>query len=192
MPKPAPTAAPESSSRRVPLLVLPLWWVWRLFTRPLTLVRDGKNWHVSFVNSRQVEPPKAVPKTMAAKVAEPAAEPACAMQTELRALLGRHAETRQLMRHLAYAERTLRLGGPDALDRLPPEIVRRSLQQLEGLVDDWSTPGLAELRLRLAMARDASPVVTSRPPDSNAQGRVEVSDASESVFEAVQRGFERA
>jgi hypothetical protein len=189
MPKRPPPPVPESPSRRVPLLMLPLWWVWRLFTRPLTLVRDGKNFHVSFVNSRQVERPQAMPTTTASRAAEPAAEPPSAMLVELRALLGRHAEARQLMRHLAYVERTLRLGGADALDGLPPDLLLKSLQQLEGLVDDWSTPGLAELRLRLVMARDAAPAVSNRPSDFNAPGKLEVSDATESVFEAVQRGF---
>lgn len=150
-----PTASPSPS----PLLLRPLRWVHCFFTRPLVLARDSGRWQISFAPSHLPEAPKA-PAKARAKAPMPASELAeespNVMLTELCALLGRHAEARQLLRHLAYVERTLRLADADGLDGLPPGLTHKALQQLEGLVDDWSTPGLAELRLRLAMARDAA------------------------------------
>jgi hypothetical protein len=160
-----PTASP-SSPRRVPLLLLPLHWVRCFFSRPLTLVREGGRWQIAFAPSRLPESPQAPAKVrptarVPASDAGPE-EPPNVMLRELRALLGKHADARQLLRHLAYVERTLRLDDADALDRLPPGLAHKALQQLEGLVDDWSTPGLAELRLRLAMARDTA--AEAQPP----------------------------
>jgi hypothetical protein len=152
-----PTASP-SSPRRVPLLLLPLHWVRCFFSRPLTLVREGGRWQIAFAPSDAPSRPTArVPASDAGPE-----EPPNVMLRELRALLGKHADARQLLRHLAYVERTLRLDDADALDRLPPGLAHKALQQLEGLVDDWSTPGLAELRLRLAMARDTA--AEAQPP----------------------------
>jgi hypothetical protein len=73
------------------------------------------------------------------------------MLDELRELLTQHGGTRQLMRYLAYLERTLKLFGAEALNDLPLEVLRKSLIQLEELVTDWSSPGLVQLRLQLTM-----------------------------------------
>ena len=102
-------------------------------------------------------PAQAVAPVAAKPVPAPAVTPDAVpipseMQTELRQLLDQHQQARNMMRHLGYVERTLGLMGPDALAQLPLDVIRKASDQLEQLVTDWSTPGLAELRLRLAMA----------------------------------------
>jgi hypothetical protein len=171
--------------RPVPLWLRPLHALRRLFGTELRLVRDDGGWRVAFADrlpAPRQAPAKAGPRRVpiAAEAADTA--PSNPLHDELRQLLGRHADARQLMRHLAFVERAVRLGGSDAIDGLPPEVLKKSLSQLENLVSDWSTPGLAELRLRLAMAVDAKERTST--PD-----HVEVSEATPSVFEAANAGW---
>lgn len=73
------------------------------------------------------------------------------MRRDLYGLMQQHPGSRQLMRHLALVERTLRRKGYDAVEALSIGVIAKALGQLEKLVWDWSTPGLAELRSRLAV-----------------------------------------
>ncbi|MEP6873236.1 MAG: hypothetical protein ABI887_02645 [Burkholderiales bacterium] len=80
------------------------------------------------------------------------------MKRDLHALLSQHPTSRQLMRHLAAVERTLRTEGLAGFEALPVRVVATALTELERLVWDWSPTGLAELRSRMAV------IVKNRPP----------------------------
>ncbi len=73
------------------------------------------------------------------------------MRRDLYALMQQHPSSRQLMRHLDLVERTLRTEGYAAVEALPVRVITKALTQLEKLVWDWSSPGLGELRSRLAV-----------------------------------------
>lgn len=73
------------------------------------------------------------------------------MRRDLYELMQQHPSSRQLMRHLDLVERTLRHEGYRAVEALSVGVIAKALMQLEKLVWDWSAPGLAELRSRLAV-----------------------------------------
>jgi hypothetical protein len=74
------------------------------------------------------------------------------MLAQLRDLLDQLPETRQTMRHLVFVEQALAKKGLRALHKLPLDVLRRALEQLEGLVTNWSPVGLATLRSKMAVA----------------------------------------
>jgi hypothetical protein len=74
------------------------------------------------------------------------------MRDELRAVLDELPSTRQTLRHLAHFERVLEKKGLKALRKLPLDMLRRSLEQFEGLVTNWTPVGLATLRSKMAVA----------------------------------------
>ena len=79
------------------------------------------------------------------------------MKRDLYELFGQHPSSRQLMRHLAVVERTLRAEGLEGFQALPVRVVAKALAEMENLVRDWSPVGLAELRSRMAvMVKDQS------------------------------------
>ena len=185
---PSPQPTPKRPARRRSTLLLPLVWLKRFFVRDLTLKRDGPNYHVVWAETvcRNEDGPAAEPPRRVAPAG---------MRDELTVLLGRHADTRQLMRHLAFIERALQLTGPEALAGLPPEVLKKGLQQLESLVQNWSSPGLAALRTHLgkalatqqAAAERIAPTNNSTLSDFNEPQRVQVSEGTPSAFEALER-----
>lgn len=74
------------------------------------------------------------------------------MRNQLETLLDERPETRNTMRHLAFVDQALGKKGLRALDKLPLELMRHALDQLEGLVTNWSPVGLASLRAKMAVA----------------------------------------
>ena len=74
------------------------------------------------------------------------------MRTQLAAVLDGLPETRNTMRHLVFVDQALGKKGLRALDKLPLELMRHALDQLEGLVTNWSPVGLASLRAKMAVA----------------------------------------
>ena len=84
------------------------------------------------------------------------------MRRDLYQLMQQHPDSRQLMRHLDWVERTLRHEGYAAVEALPVRVIAKALAQLERLVWDWSPAGLAELRSRMAV------MVKSRRPEAEA------------------------
>lgn len=74
------------------------------------------------------------------------------MRAELAALLNELPETRQTMRHLVFVEQALAKKGLKALHKVPLDVLQRALEQLEGLVVNWSPVGLANLRSKMAVA----------------------------------------
>jgi hypothetical protein len=74
------------------------------------------------------------------------------MQQQLAELLNDLPETRTTLRHLVFVEKALARKGLRALQKLPVEVLQRALEQLEGVVVNWSPVGLAALRSRIAVA----------------------------------------
>jgi hypothetical protein len=74
------------------------------------------------------------------------------MLQQLRALLAELPQARQTLRHLVFVEQALAKKGLRALHKLPLEVLQRALEQLEGLVTNWSPTGLASLRSKMAVA----------------------------------------
>jgi hypothetical protein len=73
------------------------------------------------------------------------------MLAQLRELLDDLPETRQTMRHLVFLEQALGRKGLRALRKLPLDVLQHALEQLEGLVTNWSPVGLASLRSKMAV-----------------------------------------
>jgi hypothetical protein len=74
------------------------------------------------------------------------------MRCQLAALLDERPETRNTLRHLAFVDQALGKKGLRALDKLPLDLMRHALEQIEGLVTNWSPVGLANLRAKMAVA----------------------------------------
>ena len=74
------------------------------------------------------------------------------IRTELAAVLGEVPGTRAALRHLAFVEQALARKGLRAIDKLPLDVLRKALEQLESLVTNWSPAGLATLRAKMAVA----------------------------------------
>lgn len=116
------------------------------------------------------------------------------MELELRQLINQHAQTRQLMRHLGYIERSMRLGGPKALNEIPLDVLSKGHAQLNSIVRDWSSPGLSELRSRLAVSIAAKEEEASHPRSTPARAsdffgvsRMHVSEGTASQFQAAEQ-----
>ncbi len=73
------------------------------------------------------------------------------MRQSLSRLLDEMPENRAAMRHLAFLEHAFDRKGLRALQKLPYEVLRRALEQLDGLVVNWSDAGLADLRSKMAV-----------------------------------------
>jgi hypothetical protein len=74
------------------------------------------------------------------------------IQRQLAELLNDLPETRATLRHLVFVEKALERKGMRALHKLPLDVLQRALEQLEGLVVNWSPVGLAALRSKMAVA----------------------------------------
>lgn len=74
------------------------------------------------------------------------------VRQELRELLDQLPGSRQALRHLAAVEQAVIKKGFRALDKLPEPVLRKALEQLEGMVTNWSPVGLATLRSKMAVS----------------------------------------
>lgn len=86
--------------------------------------------------------------------------------SQLGALLDDQPEIRHAMRHLAFVERALAKAGFQTLSTMPPALLQHALNQLEGLVINWSPVGLAALRSKMAVAiieLERLPITTQTP-----------------------------
>ena len=110
----------------------------RLLQRPITL-KDG---NLALGDSKA---------KLRAAAREEARKRVRQMRRDLHGLLGQHPSSRQLMRHLATVEMTLRDEGLEGFEAMPVRVIAKALKELERLVLDWSPIGLAELRSRMAV-----------------------------------------
>lgn len=74
------------------------------------------------------------------------------MRQQLAELLNELPETRQALKHLVFVEHAIGKRGLKALHKLPLDVLEKALEQLEGLVTNWSPVGLASLRSKMAVA----------------------------------------
>jgi hypothetical protein len=117
------------------------------------------------------------------------------MKRDLYQMLEQHPGSRQIMRHLDLAERTLRAGGLDALEALPIRIIAKALAQMERLVWDWSPAGLAELRSRMAVivknrAREvAAAEAVSTSSLELEMAETDVTEVEQSAFAEMERSW---
>ena len=74
------------------------------------------------------------------------------MLLQLAHVLADGPDTRSTLRHLVFVEHALNRKGLRALDKLPVDVLQRALEQLEGVVSNWSPVGLANLRSKMAVA----------------------------------------
>ena len=126
------------------------------------------------------------------------------IKRDLYELFGQHPSSRQLMRHLAAVERTLHTEGLHGFEALPVRVIAKALNEMEGVVRDWSPTGLAELRSRMAV------IVKTRPRSSESAAldskapttipavsvhgdlaamRADVSEVDHTEFEAMERSW---
>jgi hypothetical protein len=105
---------------------------------------------------------------------------------QLHALLTRKAGLRQSMPQLSYAERTLARTGSRGLLATPKPMLDHALEQLDTVERQWPEMSLNELRVRLESAARAQARRPKRFEDSQ---QVEVSEASHSLFEELERSW---
>ncbi|MEP7100261.1 MAG: hypothetical protein ABI781_07110 [Burkholderiales bacterium] len=170
------------------VLAIPLRLFARLFFSTIRLERDGKNLHVKLATKGGDE--------QAPAPIDPALAEAQPWRIALKTLLDSHAMTRRVMRHLAYFEHALAAHGLKAMAEVPVEVLSVAHEQLEALVTNWSNPGLAELRSKMAVAildRSRDPFYGStgqRLSDFNTHSRLVVGDASHSMFLELERQYQ--
>lgn len=171
----------------VDALAAPFRLIARLFFSDLKLERKGKNLNVKLAaKAPEVRQPAPVDKAMAE---------ALPLRAALKTLLDSHARTRRVMRHLAFFEGALAIHGLKATAEVPVEVLSVAVGQLEALVGNWSNPGLAELRSKMAVAI----VERSRDPfygaggdelsNFNTHSRLMVGDASHSMFLELEKQY---
>lgn len=161
----------------------PVTWVRGLLQRPVKLELRGVRVHVVLGESAE--------RQAAASTGTSAGEALRRGHEELRGLLRRHPETRQLMRHLAYAEREIGRFGTRALRReIPVPVLRKALEQLDLLVEGAPSEGLAHLRARFAEAVASRGRVLELDADTETRpGSLEVIEASHSLFDEMERSW---
>lgn len=101
-------------------------------------------------------PPKAAAPKRGAKALDPAAQKERQelqrIQQSLSALLDELPDNRTALRQLAFIEHALDKKGMRALHKVPYDVLKRALDQFEGVVVNWSDAGLATLRSKMAVA----------------------------------------
>jgi hypothetical protein len=121
------------------------------FRHDLALRRDEDGLHIVFEERSPAGDRKRTPTRAELALKKDTAELALMLE-QLRALLAELPQARQTLRHLVFVEQALAKKGLRALHKLPLEVLQRALEQLEGLVINWSPAGLASLRSKMAVA----------------------------------------
>jgi hypothetical protein len=157
-----------------------------LLVRNLRLTQVGRQWQVVL----EATPAPAAPthdEAVAKHLAAMSPQRRHRMRRQLSALLRRHPKAREIFRHLALVEQSLRSTTASRFARLPPKVLRAAQEQLLALVTDWSELGLQDLRatLQLALKEHGISMMSTPQPDALSidLGRgVQVQDASVSMF----------
>lgn len=119
------------------------------FKHDIALRREGDGVHIVLEERKA----KAVRKPSRAEVTEQREKAELElMRVQLAELLNELPGTRDTLRHLVFVEQALEKKGLRALHKLPLDVLQRALEQLEGLVTNWSPVGLASLRSKMAVA----------------------------------------
>ena len=124
--------------------------------------------------------------------AEPAGEASAKlMRAELKEMLNRCPGARDVLPHLAGVERALKAEGLAAFGSLPPRVLERAAGQLESVVTEPVSAGIAELRSRIGVALKAhekkEQALARRVAPSSflVDEKLQVSESSVSDFMAV-------
>lgn len=110
------------------------------------------------------------------------------MRDELTNLLDRHRASRRSLRHLAYLERELNTKGAAAFAAIPEPVLTRASEQLEAVLTEPVSDGLAQLRSRIVVAKtaaekiDAAQQKNAGPSSFLTEHKLQVSEASVSDF----------
>lgn len=84
---------------------------------------------------------------------DPAAEASVkAMRLEIKALFSRCPGSREVLPHLAGVEHAIKMQGLAAFDTLPQRVLQRASGQLESVITEPVSAGIAELRSRIGVA----------------------------------------
>lgn len=95
----------------------------------------------------------------------------------LKRLLDDLPDNRTSLRQLAFIEHALAKKGLRGLAKVPYDVLRRALDQFEGLVTNWSDDGLAMLRSKMAvMLIEREPEVQAAPAPAAPRGRPPAED----------------
>lgn len=121
------------------------------FRHDLALRRGEDGVHIVLQQRSPARDRKRTPSRAELALQKDSAELALMLE-QLRALLAEMPQARQTLRHLVFVEQALAKKGLRALHKLPLEVLQRALEQLEGLVTNWSPVGLASLRSKMAVA----------------------------------------
>ena len=157
-----------------------VWGSLSILTKPLKLERsdDGK---VRVV----VDDPAATRRK--AQVIAAAEQSLSRMQSELTELLDRSKGSRKVMPHLASLEHGLKSRGLDAFDTVPESVLARASQQLEEVLTEPVSAGLADLRSRIVVAqtkleKSEAAAKNAGPSSFLTDSRLTVSEGSVSDF----------
>lgn len=161
----------------------PVTWVRDLFQRPVKLELRGAQVHLRLGEKDD--------RQGASTSGTSAGEALRRGHGDLRALLRRHPETRQLMRHLAFVEQTIGRFGSRAIQReIPVPVLRKGIEQLDLLVQGAPTEGLVYLRARMAAAISARSAAVEIDEETETRpGSLEVTEASHSLFDEMERSW---
>ena len=136
---------------KISRLMLPLRRAAQAFFRSdVALKRDQTGLRLT-LEDRTV-PQVARPPTAAELAAERQRHELKLMLSQLTEVLDEMPETRETLRHLVFVEQALQKKGLRALKKMPLEVLKRALEQFEGLITNWSPDGLANLRSKMAVA----------------------------------------
>lgn len=120
------------------------------FKDDLVLRRDGAGLHVALADRTHAAPPR--PPSRAERQARKEEGELTRARAALAALLDEDATLRSSLRHLAFIEHALERKGWRGLYKVPLDVLQHALAQLESLVTNWSSEGLACLRSKMAVA----------------------------------------
>lgn len=128
---------------------------------------------------------------------KPGADATQGMRDALKELFGRTRGSREVLPHLAGVEHALKMQGLAAFDTLPQRVLKRAATQLQSVLPDPVSEGLADLRSRLSKALSAHEearvaiVRPARPSDFLTDEKLQVSESSVSDFMRVVEAAER-
>jgi hypothetical protein len=120
------------------------------FKHDVALRRAEDGFHI-VLQERGAPAARGRPPTRAEAAQAREKEELAVMRAQLAALLDEQEGSRYTMRHLAFVEHALNKKGLRAFRKLPLDVMERALEQLEGMVTNWSPVGLASLRSKMAV-----------------------------------------
>lgn len=143
----------------------------RAFFKADVRLRRGEHGLEVVLDESTLPPRGAAPGAKVRKQPDPTAErdrkALSQVQASLARLLDELPENRAALRHLAFIEHALAKKGLRALHKVPYDVLKRALDQFEGVVVNWSDEGLATLRSKMAVA------LIEREPESAAPAPVD-------------------